>query len=84
MADPTQTPLSRRAEALRERMGEYPAADLAELQGLERERGWLEAVAHLSRHGGLSHAGQVEARKMVAASGDWFRELAAWDDGPER
>jgi hypothetical protein len=69
--------LSRKATALRERMGEFQPGNPDDLRSIERERGWLEAVAHLAKHGGLSHAGRVEAGKMVAASGEWFEGVTA-------
>ena len=39
-----------------------------------RERGWMEALSHLAARDGLTHAGRVEAGKLVAASEDWLRE----------
>ena len=50
---------------------------------VQREVGWIECLEHFAARGELSHAGRVEAEKLIAASRDWVRELMG-DPGPER
>ncbi len=48
--------------------------DPGDREAVMRERGWMEALSHLAARDGLTHAGRVEAGKLVAASMDWLRE----------
>jgi hypothetical protein len=43
--------LSRKTAELRDRMGEYRPSNPDDHRAVEREYGWLEAVAHLAKHG---------------------------------
>lgn len=52
-----------------------PAHDKTDLESIQREQGWVEAISHLTRRKGLSLAGQVEAQKLIAASRDWVVEF---------
>lgn len=76
--------LAARAEAVRAALADAKVSDPEDRLAVARERGWLEAVAHLARHAGLSHAGRVEAEQMIAASDDWLRDRTVEDPPPAR
>ncbi len=78
--DGAPTALTRRIDAHLVALAACAGADATERESLVRERGWMEAVRHLAARGGLSHAGRVEAGKLVSASEDWLREQEG--DGP--
>ncbi|MFO0847172.1 MAG: hypothetical protein U0871_01245 [Gemmataceae bacterium] len=52
-----------------------------ELRIVDRERGWVEAIRHFVTDGLLTPAGLEEAWKILAAGGEWLRELKAEEPG---
>ncbi len=60
-----------------------PAHDKTDLESIQREQGWIEAISHLARRKGLSLAGQVEAHKVLDASREWVAEYTG-EAGHER
>lgn len=72
--DGAATPFTRRVGRHLAALAAHGPADGTEAEAVMRERGWMEAVRHLAARGGLSHAGRVEAGKLLAASEDWLRE----------
>lgn len=58
-----------------------PAHDRTDAQSVQREIGFQEALLHLAKRGGLTHAGREEARKLVEASKDWVAEYLG-EEGP--
>lgn len=73
-AEGTPTPLTRRIEGHLADLTVYSPADTTDREAVMRERGWMEAITHLAVRGGLTHAGAVEADKLLDASRDWLRE----------
>ena len=63
-------------------LAQYRDATPDDAQLAEREIGCMETMIHLAKAGGLSHAGLVEAEKVVAASREWLADLTG--NGRER
>ena len=84
----TAQPNSREiADASADYLSDLQAAaprDGDDLRLAERERGCAEAIRHFARSGLLTPDGLAEARKILAAGGDWLRELEADRDLPPR
>lgn len=59
------------ARTLLSRFDSLTPADGDELCLLSKERGWVEALMHLADLGLLTPEGEVEAMKILAASGEW-------------
>jgi hypothetical protein len=59
------------ATALLARFDAVTPRDGDELRALDNERGWVEALAHLVRHGMLTEEGLGEAAKIFEASAEW-------------
>ena len=72
--EPAATPLTRRLDRHLDDLSAERPADATDREAVDRERGWMEAVRHLAARGGLTHAGVVEADRLLAASRDWLRE----------
>ena len=72
--EPAVTPLTRRLDRHLAALAAERPADATDREAVVLERGWMEAVRHLTARGGLTHAGRVEADKLLAASRDWLRE----------
>lgn len=46
-----------------------------ELRALDKERGWIEALAYLAERGMLTQEGEAEAADIMAASKAWADEF---------
>lgn len=74
------------AAALLARLDDVLPADGDEMLDLFRERGWVEALRHLSERGMLTPAGEAEVATILAAVGEWADGLAVdeydWPTAP--
>ncbi len=67
--------LATAAENLLSRLDAVVPANLDETLALYEERGWVEALRHLSERGMLTPEGEAEAASVLAEIAGWAAEL---------
>ena len=75
MTDPHYQ-LAAEAQAQLAHLNKLVPADATDRESIKLEAGWLECVRHFAERGELTHAGKVEAAKIIAASREWVAEFA--------
>ena len=60
------------------------AGGATDRQSAQLVAGWVEAIRHFAERGESTHAGKVEAAKILAAHRDWFVEVAGEGHGHGR
>ena len=83
MTDPHYQ-LAAEAQAQLANLHRLVPTDATDRESIKLEAGWVEAVRHFAERGELTHAGRVEAAKIVAASRDWVVEFTGGESGRGR